>query len=237
MDNRKEKQAPKEEGEEKDVEVAKAEDKSVTKKTTENAEHPLETPWILYYDKKMEHTKKSGGGKKFKQYESNLRPLGTFNTLEGFWKLHSWIVPADNLPQDYNLLLFRHKYIPAWESFPQGGMWIVRVRKGNGVVARLWEELCFAAIAELFEEPDVCGVGISTRQMSDNISVWNKDNQYGDEVRFKIGEKLRMLLNLDESTQVEYKFFNEAIRDGSSFRNTKAFTWRPTHAASAANED
>lgn len=164
--------------------------------------------------------------KKFKQYESNLKALGTVETLEGFWKLHAWVKPADQLPTDHNLHLFRNQSIPAWESFPKGGMWIVKVRKGNGVVSRLWEELCFAAIAEQFEEPDVVGVAISTRQRYDNVAVWNRT--YNEEKMVKIGEKLRMLLNLDESTKVEYKFFGDAMRDGSSFRNAKAFTWKPT---------
>ena len=33
--------------------------------------------------------------------------------------------------------------------------------------------------------------------------------------------------SLDESTQVEFKPFKNALQDGSSFRNAKAFTYAP----------
>jgi hypothetical protein len=59
------------------------------------------------------------------------------------------------------------------QTFPNGGSWIIKVRKKNGLIARLWEELVthlqllerftyfalqlFACVGELFEEPDICG--------------------------------------------------------------------------------
>jgi len=131
---------------------------------------------------------------------------------------------ADNIPKDFNIFLFRENFLPAWETFPNGGMWIIKVRKGNGVISRLWEELTFAAVAELFEEPDVAGICLSSRGRDDNLSVWNRDNSLS-EIRFNIGEKLKEILNLDESTLVEYKFFKSAIRDGSGFRNAKPYVY------------
>jgi len=67
-------------------------------------------------------------------------------------------------------------------------------------------------------------LALSSRGRDDNLSVWNKDNS-SPEVRFNIGEKLKELLNLDESTLVEYKFFKSAIRDGSGFRNAKPYVY------------
>ena len=49
------------------------------------------------------------------------------------------------------------------QTFPDGGSWILKVRKGNGVINRLWEELCFAAIGEWFADSDVVGIVLSTR--------------------------------------------------------------------------
>jgi len=184
----------------------------------EGDQNLLETPWTFYYDKKIV------ARTNYKDFESGLKTLGTFKTVEGFWRHYSWMKSADNLPKDYNIFLFRHNNVPAWETFPDGGMWIIKVRKGNGVITRLWEELCFAAIGELFEEPDVAGVMLSSRGRDDNLSVWNSDNS-NPEVRFNLGEKLKEILNLDESTLFEYKFFKSAIRDGSSFRNAKPYVY------------
>lgn len=103
----------------------------------------------------------------------------------------------------------------------------MKVRKGNGVVNRLWEELCFACTGEWFGEPDVVGVVLSVRSRDDNISIWHLDSS-DTARRMSIGEKLKDLLNLDESTQLEYKHFRQAMQDNSSFRNAKAYVYAPT---------
>lgn len=182
-------------------------------------EHPLETPWSMYFDKKQPKPTD------YKNYASNLQRLGFFNTLEGFWRHYAWLKGPDNLPKGHNLFMFRRGLIPAWETFPKGGTWIIKVHKKNGVISRLWEELVFACIGEMFEEPDVVGVMLSIRGREDLLSVWNSDNQRNPDVRFNIGEKLKEILNLDESTQVEYKHFSSAMRDGSSFRNAKPYVY------------
>ena len=50
--------------------------------TKEGKKNTLLTPWTLWTDKKM--TTKSTH--KFEDYNQNLRNLGTFDTVEGFWR-------------------------------------------------------------------------------------------------------------------------------------------------------
>ena len=38
-------------------------------------------------------------------------------------------------------------------------------------------------------------------------------------------ERLKEILNLDDSTQVEYKHFSMSIVDGSTYRNAKAYVF------------
>lgn len=189
------------------------------KAVNEDGEHELQSSWTLLYDKKLAN--KTGS---LKEFEDNLNRLGNFNTVEGFWRHYSHVKDPNEIPKDHNLFMFRDNLTPAWETFPNGGSWIIKVRKQNGLIARLWEELCFACVGELFEEPDVVGVMLSMRLREDILSIWNSDNARPD-VKFRIGEKLKEILNLDESTQVEYKHFKSAIRDGSSFRNAKAYVY------------
>jgi translation initiation factor 4E len=122
--------------------------------------------------------------------------------------------------------MFRDSLVPAWESFPCGGCWIIKVRKRNGVINRLWEELCFSCIGEWFCESEVVGIALSTRIRDDNISVWIRDSSNAT-TRLQIGEKLKEILNLDESTQLEYKTFKNAIVDGSTFRAATTFQFVP----------
>jgi len=186
-------------------------------------EHPLETTWTLYFDKKLPPSRQKNAD--FKHYQSNLQTLGTFGSLEGFWKHYAYLQNPNDIPKDHDLFLFRHHFIPAWESFPNGGAWIVKVRKKNGIISRLWEELVFACISEAFEEPDLVGAVLSCRMREDIVSVWNRDNSENAERRFKIGEKLKDILNLDESTQIAYKPFQSAIKDGSSYRNARQYVY------------
>jgi hypothetical protein len=49
-------------------------------------------------------------------------------------------------------------------------------------------------------------------------------------VTLQIGESLKEILNLDQSTKVEYKDFSGAIKDGSTFRNAKAYVYAAQYA-------
>lgn len=207
-------------------EIEEAKDKGA-KDQSKMDEHKLETPWTFHFDKKLPKPTD------FKNYASNLQKLGKFDTLEGFWRHYSYLKSPDAIPTGHNLFMFRHSLTPAWETFPKGGTWIIKVRKKNGVISRLWEELLFACVGELFEEPDIVGVMLSSRTREDLLSVWNADNVKNPEVKFRIGEKLREILNLDESTQVEYKQFKVAMKDGSTFRAAKPYVY----AAQAQPED
>jgi translation initiation factor 4E len=195
-------------------------------------EHPLETPWTFYFDKKLPSANTRQGATSepsFAHYQQNLQKLGSFSTFEGFWRHYAYLHRPEEIPKDHDLFLVRSTFIPAWESFPNGGCWIIKVRKRNGVINRLWEELLCAVVSELFEEPDVVVVELSTRLKDDALSVWNRDNTR-PEIRFKIGEKLKEILNLDESTKVEYKPFSLALRDGSTYRNARPYMYAVQYA-------
>lgn len=197
--------------------------------------HALETVWTLYCDHKVK-----GVSASFDAFKAQLKRLGSFNTVESAWRHLAYLKRPSQLPLDWNVYLFRHGGVPAWESFPAGGCWLIKVRKANGQVDRLWEELCFAAIGEMFAEPAVVGVCVSTRLRYDVISVWDRDAR----VRFRIGERLKELLNLDESSRVEYKEFRSSIRDGSTYRGGTPYVYSgsgrgskpatPVHAPSQA---
>lgn len=130
-----------------------------------------------------------------------------------------------------NLYLFRDgpTIAPMWECFPRGGCWILKIKKkadsGSSVLGKMWQDMVFAAIGEAFEEPDVIGISLCIRSREDLISVWHKDNR-NDEIRFRIGEKMKEVLELEPSTIIEYKDFASSMRDMSSFRNAKAYVFQ-----------
>lgn len=73
-----------------------------------------------------------------------------------------------------------------WEAFPQGGCWILKIKKKANVLGKMWQDLVFAAVGEAFEQRDVVGIAMAIRSKEDMISVWNADNT-DNNTRFAIG--------------------------------------------------
>eukprot|EP00386_Alphamonas_edax_P013718 GDKI01042306.1.p2 GENE.GDKI01042306.1~~GDKI01042306.1.p2 ORF type:complete len:270 (+),score=96.66 GDKI01042306.1:83-892(+) len=183
-----------------------------------SGEHPLETAWTFWYERKM-HARQS-----CEDYQKNLKPIGTFNTVEGFYRYYSHLRRAGQQPVDYNLAMFRKGSKPMWEAFPTGGCWILRVKKrsSHSLINALWESLVVACVGELFEMPEVMGVVLSARPREDMISVWNDSNE-NPHTRVRIGEKIREICNLDVNTLIQYKDNQSAMRDMSTYKNAKYY--------------
>ena len=62
--------------------------------------------------------------------------------------------------------------------------------------------------------------------------MWNVDNR-NDEIRFRIGEKMKQILDLEPSTVLEYKHHAVSMQDLSTFRNAKAYVFASDSATGA----
>jgi len=186
-------------------------------------ETPLETAWTFWYDKKTTDRKES------EQYMEGLKQLGSFNTVEGFYRHYSFLLRPSEVPRDHNVLLFRKGYRPMWEEFPEGGCWIIRIKRkaSQNYVNRMWENLLLAFIGEEFELPDVVGCVLSTRLKDDVLSVWNLTNRENN-ARFRIGEKLKEVLGLDMNALIQYKDHMQSLQDYSTYRNAKLYMFAPS---------
>lgn len=196
-----------------------------------SAEHRLETSWSLWYDKKM--ARRASGGPK-QSYKDNLRMMGSFKTLEEFWRFYVHLKRPSDLVRDVNLYLFREGCTPMWEEFPDGGCWILKVKKHTGVLSKMWQDLVLGAIGECFEEPGVVGVALAIRTGNDMLSVWHRNNA-NEGTKFFIGEKLKTILNLDKDILVEYKTFKKASTDKSTYSNTQAYVFAAARKAAGGS--
>jgi len=48
-------------------------------------------------------------------YKDNLKNMGSFNTLEGFWRYYVHLKRPSTLQRDVNLYIFRKGCAPMWE--------------------------------------------------------------------------------------------------------------------------
>jgi len=96
-------------------------------------------------------------------------------------------------------------------------------------VNHMWENLLLACIGEAFEMPDVVGVVLSTRLKDDVLSIWNLSNR-GTQARFRIGEKLKEVLDLNMTALIQYKDHMASLQDYSTYRNAKNYMFAPSPA-------
>lgn len=201
-------------------------------------ENPLQTSWAFWYDKKQRWTDPTKKGD-VQEYKGHLHKIASFDTVETFWKLYCHMKRPSTLDLNVNLYLFRDGpgNIPMWEAYPNGGCWILKVKKRKdssfSVLGKMWQDLVIAAIGECFAEPTVVGVSVCIRRSEDLLSVWNADNR-NDDIRFQVGEKLKQILDLEPSTIIEYKHHAESMQDKSTFRNAKAYVFAAAEASAAA---
>lgn len=107
---------------------------------------------------------------------------------------------------DYHL--FREGITPTWEDTrnKNGGKWIMRLRKTDGLSSLYWEELLLAIIGEQFDDltNHICGAVVSIRANDDIISLWNADAS-DQEATNKIRDIIRERLELPAFITLEYK--------------------------------
>ncbi|QSL64933.1 hypothetical protein MERGE_002237 [Pneumocystis wakefieldiae] len=153
-------------------------------------------------------------GSKIKDYESSLKKLITFSSVEEFWSIYAYLKRPDTLPVISDLHLFREGIRPIFEdpANKDGGKWTLSLRKG--IAVRYWEQLVMAIVGDQFWSigDELCGIVLSIRNSKDLISVWNKSSDNG-RVNLKIRDLIKQVLNLPLDTVLEYKGHKDSFVD------------------------
>ncbi|KAI8598336.1 translation initiation factor eIF 4e-like domain-containing protein [Dissophora ornata] len=162
-------------------------------------------------------------GSKIVNYESSMKKIATFGSVEDFWAVYSHLKRPHELPTVSDYHLFKQGVRPVWEDATNinGGKWIVRLKKG--LATRYWEDLITAVVGDQFDVgSEICGLVLSIRGGEDILSLWNQSAHEG-RINLKIRDTMKRVLNLPADTIMEYKTHNDALKDNSSFRNTDVF--------------
>eukprot|EP00727_Mastigamoeba_balamuthi_P010885 m51a1_g6419 hypothetical protein (887) ;mRNA; f:300925-304593 len=140
----------------------------------EQEETPLELnrSWTIWFDK--------GGarGQTRAQYESGITALGTFSSVQDFWRYWNAIFgERQKLPDRCNLLVFQHDIKPTWEdpANASGGCWTIQ-SPSKTASQKLATNIVLEVIGEMLPGPsdDVCGVVVRLRHAGDTVAVWNR---------------------------------------------------------------
>ncbi|KAL0482892.1 translation initiation factor 4E [Acrasis kona] len=178
---------------------------SIFDNTVSKKKQSLHTAYSFWFFRK-----ERGGSE---EYEENMKKIGDFETVDGFWGFYSHLVRPNDMPLPSDYHLFRKGIKPMWEDENnlKGGKWMIRLKKEY--TPRLWEDLLLAVVGDQFDVGDeLCGVVLSLRD-HDIISVWNRtaDNE---KVRLKIRNTLIYLLDLPVGTKMDYRAHEASLQTG-----------------------
>ena len=109
-------------------------------------EHKLKNTWSFWYSPRGKNSKPESN----KNYEMNLTKLGDVKTVEEFLSFYCFLKKPSEIPVDHKVIIFRDGRKPCWEEWPNGGCWILAVKKKEDPhqYNLKWERLVFAAVAE-----------------------------------------------------------------------------------------
>lgn len=136
------------------------------------------------------------------EYESQIKLLARFQTIEDFWQIYSHIIRPSALPAKNAIHLFRG-HARAMREDPEninGGSFLIRVSKG--LAPYYWEQLIIALIGERFPK-DVIGIIISSRKAFYNIHIWNQ-TATDAELRLAICKNFCDFLHLPKGIKIDY---------------------------------
>ncbi|XP_053740174.1 eukaryotic translation initiation factor 4E type 2 isoform X2 [Synchiropus splendidus] len=206
-------------GSPKDCEKEKIEDEEKEQNITKKkmvvpgaGEHPLQYNYTFWYSRRT-----PGRPASTQSYEQNIKQIGSFASVEQFWRFYSHMIRPGDLTGHSDFHLFKEGIKPMWEddANKMGGKWIIRLRKG--LASRCWENLILAMLGEQFMVgEEICGAVVSVRFQEDIISIWNKTAS-DQATTARIRDTLRRVLNLPPNTIMEYKTHTDSIKAWEDF--------------------
>lgn len=164
------------------------------------AHHRLENSWCLWYV--SAHTSPTVA------WSERLKEVSGFETVEEFWGLFHCLVPPTVLRCPAEIYLFKGSSYPSYEAHPQGGIWSVSFSRRDDDRERLeeaWLSLVLGMIGETLDDKgDIVGCVVSVKRSHVRLSLWTA-TAHQTELQQMIGHRLRLVLNLPESFELQYR--------------------------------
>jgi translation initiation factor 4E len=179
----------------------------------------LNSTWIFWYASRKEKDHHI-------PYNERLSNIAEFNSLEEFFRYYTYLKSVQDIERNTDLGLFKKGYQPLWERCPDGGCWFLRFKKTDDPVDIdiKWEKLLLALVGEQFDEANMLGAVLSIRGRETIIELWFNYFKY-EKIKNGVAQKLRSLLNLDQSFTVYFKDNEKSLQDKSTLRNAETYSF------------
>lgn len=167
----------------------------------------LDRPYSIWFESGQNIKRK---GRSEQQYEENLESVGSFNSIQEFWRYWN-AMDLQRMPNFCSLSVFKDPIKPMWEDPGNkgGGRWVIRCEDKEQAV-EYFERLALSLIGGYFEcHEQLCGVVMGTKPKLYTLSLWNR--KVDRELFVAVDYELRDLLHLPDHIAVEYKDHSGAI--------------------------
>ena len=154
------------------------------------------------------------------EYESQIKKLAEFETLEDFWAIFQYLKKPDDCKQAIEFQLFKSPIKPMWEdeNNKDGGRIALKLRKEYSNL--VWEELVFAFIGGYFAKEikdEINGLVINCKKDFNTLQIWIKS--FNNEVTSALEKNIREILNIPSEVALDIKPFNAPQKDYNNHYN------------------
>lgn len=154
------------------------------------------TFWLTFFNKSKD--------KQLEEFEDNLKSLGSFKTVEGFWDMYQHMKRPYGLPRGSEFFLFKSGIRPLWEDPANegGGRFFISVKRSM-LANKIWEDLLLSFLLVDAAHNAMNGIVLNVRTSEVFLSVWTAripDNELGAYRKW-----IKNALDLPIEQIIEYK--------------------------------
>ena len=160
------------------------------------------------------------------EYESQIKKLAEFDTLEDFWAIFQYLKKPDDCKQAIEFQLFKDQIKPMWEdeNNKNGGRIAIKLRKEFSNLA--WEESIFAFIGGYFDKEikdEINGLVINCKKEYNTLQIWIKT--YTNEIISGIEKNLREILSIPNEVILDIKPFNQPQKEYNNYNSYNNYNY------------
>ena len=142
------------------------------------------------------------------EYESQVKKIAEFDTIEDFWSIFQHLQKPDNCKQGIEFQLFKEPIKPMWEDEynKNGGKLTLKLNKQYTTI--IWEEIILAIIGGILPKEIneiINGVVFSSKKEFNTIQLWFKI--YNKTSNAELEQCIRDLIQIPAEVPLEIKQF------------------------------
>ena len=157
------------------------------------------------------------------EYESQVKKIAEFETIEDFWAIFQHLRKPDSCKQGIEFQLFKVPIKPMWEDQgnKNGGRLTLKLRKNYTTI--IWEEMILAFIGGILPDKikeEINGIVFVSKKEFNTLQIWFKT--YDKKLNAELEQCIRDLIQIPIEVPLERKqFFYPQKEYKETYKETK----------------